>query len=266
MDAGTADSSKVASEAPQPTHINVHIHEESALAQLLLTGCSLLRIPATATATSATTQTLGSSRLLVASWVVQIVLGLLSGVLGGFLYILMCYRLCSSGAAIWTGPVAVLAGAAAFVYEKQGGICWALLRTLLTLAAFCTAIAAIVIGAGNFSEYHNSWTMSSDYICEASSSNWHVTPPSTLSPKPERQRLCISQVNMLKNLSVSLQSMLLGVWVLLLLASLVPLCLYCWKRFSIKEGCLPLPLLEKRPEEAAGSKGALALLLLSIHI
>ncbi|XP_012933503.1 transmembrane protein 176A isoform X3 [Heterocephalus glaber] len=247
MDAGTADSSKVASEAPQPTHINVHIHEESALAQLLLTGCSLLRIPATATATSATTQTLGSSRLLVASWVVQIVLGLLSGVLGGFLYILMCYRLCSSGAAIWTGPVA-------------------LLRTLLTLAAFCTAIAAIVIGAGNFSEYHNSWTMSSDYICEASSSNWHVTPPSTLSPKPERQRLCISQVNMLKNLSVSLQSMLLGVWVLLLLASLVPLCLYCWKRFSIKEGCLPLPLLEKRPEEAAGSKGALALLLLSIHI
>lgn len=233
MDSGTVDSGKMASEGPQPTHINVHIHQESALAKLLLSGCSLPRLPATTT--SSTSQTLGSSRLLVASWVVQIVLGLLSGVLGGFLYILKCYRLCSSGAALWTGAVALLAGAAAFVYEKQGGICWALLRTLLTLAAFCTAIAAIVIGADNFHEYLYRGDMDSDYLCEDSSSNWHITPPSTLSPEPERQNLCISQVNMLKNLNINLQSMLLGVWVLLLLASVAPLCLYCWKRFSIKE-------------------------------
>lgn len=60
----TAVVGKVDPEAPQPTHIDVHIHQESALAKLLLAGCSLLRIPA-----SASTQSQGSSRVLVASWV-----------------------------------------------------------------------------------------------------------------------------------------------------------------------------------------------------
>lgn len=62
-DMETADVGKVDPEAPQPTHIDVHIHQESALAKLLLAGCSLLRIPA-----SASTQSQGS-RVLVASWV-----------------------------------------------------------------------------------------------------------------------------------------------------------------------------------------------------
>ncbi|KAM6168377.1 transmembrane protein 176A isoform 4-T4 [Erethizon dorsatum] len=235
MDTGTGDSSEVAPEAPQPTHINVHIHKESVLAKILLAGCSLLRLPATAT--GATSPTLGSSRLLVASWVIQIVLGLLSGVLGGFLYICQCLTLCTSGAAIWTGAVALLAGAAAFVYDKRGGICWALLRTLLTLAAFCTAIAAITIGAGNFQEYR--YSMNSMYICQDYSSDWPTMPPGT-------------------NLFVSLQSMLLGIWVLLLLASLAPLCLYCWRRFSVKEK-------RDQAKEAIESEPVLALPLLGTH-
>ncbi|KAM6168375.1 transmembrane protein 176A isoform 2-T2 [Erethizon dorsatum] len=249
MDTGTGDSSEVAPEAPQPTHINVHIHKESVLAKILLAGCSLLRLPATAT--GATSPTLGSSRLLVASWVIQIVLGLLSGVLGGFLYICQCLTLCTSGAAIWTGAVALLAGAAAFVYDKRGGICWALLRTLLTLAAFCTAIAAITIGAGNFQEYR--YSMNSMYICQDYSSDWPTMPPGTVSPKFERLHLCISQ-----NLFVSLQSMLLGIWVLLLLASLAPLCLYCWRRFSVKEK-------RDQAKEAIESEPVLALPLLGTH-
>lgn len=229
MDSGNTDISEVASKAPQPTHINVHIHQESALAKLLLTGCSLLQLPASAI--GATSWNMGSSQLLVASWVIQIVLGLLSGVLGGFLYIGPCYTLCISGAAIWTGAVAVLAGVAAFVCERRGGIHWALLRTLLTLAAFCTAIAAITIGAGNFHQYYHFYPMDSYYVCRESSSDW-----STTGPKLEKiSHLCISQVNMLKNLFISLQSMLLGVWILLLLASLAPVCLYCWRRFSNKE-------------------------------
>lgn len=60
----TVDVGEVGPEAPQPTHINVHIHQESALAKLLLAGCSALRGPA-----SASTWSLDSSRLLVASWV-----------------------------------------------------------------------------------------------------------------------------------------------------------------------------------------------------
>lgn len=36
-------------------------------------------------------------------------LGLLSGVLGGFLYIFQCRTLCTSGAALWTGVVVSMA-------------------------------------------------------------------------------------------------------------------------------------------------------------
>uniref|UniRef100_A0A8D2CQC6 Transmembrane protein 176A n=1 Tax=Sciurus vulgaris TaxID=55149 RepID=A0A8D2CQC6_SCIVU len=228
---GTADGGEVAPEAPQPTHISVHIHQESALAKLLLAGCSLLRLPDPTTGTAS--QALGSRRLLVASWVVQLVLGVLSGILGGFLYTFQHTKLCYSGAAIWTGAVAVLAGAAGFLYEKRGGICWALLRTLLALAAFCTATAAIMIGASNFNQYRY---YINENDCKVYSAGWPTVAPTTPSPQEvTRLILCISQVNMLKALFISLEAMLMGVWVLLLLASLAPLCLYCWRRFPPKK-------------------------------
>ncbi|XP_030881302.1 transmembrane protein 176A isoform X4 [Leptonychotes weddellii] len=170
---GTVDGGEADPGTPQPTHIHVHIHQESALATLLIRGCSLLRSPAP----GATSQTWGRSRLLVASWVVQIVLGVLSGVLGSFLQIFYGCTLCGSGTALWTGAVAVLAGAVAFIYEKRGGIYWALF--------------------------------------------------------------------------ISFPVMLLGVWVLLLLASLVPLCLYCWRRSRCKKETDQKKLLEiKRPRRA----------------
>lgn len=55
---GTADSGEGAPETPRPTHIDAHIHLESALAQLLLTGGSLLRPPVP----GATLQMQGSRR------------------------------------------------------------------------------------------------------------------------------------------------------------------------------------------------------------
>lgn len=64
-DMETTDVHEVDPEAPQPTQINVHIHQESVLAKLLLAGCSVLRLPASASARSPGS----SSRLLVASWV-----------------------------------------------------------------------------------------------------------------------------------------------------------------------------------------------------
>uniref|UniRef100_A0A667FN55 Transmembrane protein 176A n=2 Tax=Lynx canadensis TaxID=61383 RepID=A0A667FN55_LYNCA len=228
---GTVDSDEVAPGALQPTHIDVHIHQESALAKLLISGCSLLRSPTS----SDLSQTRSRSRILVASWVVQIVLGVLSGILGSFLYIFYSSPLCNSGAAIWTGAVAVLAGAVAFIYEKRGGIYWALLRTLLALAAFSTAIAAIIIGADNF---YKGYFDFGDFICDVSSSTWYrgTPPPSTPSPEEVRRlHLCLSYLNMLKVLFISFQAMLLGVWALLLLASLVPVCLYCWKILRCKE-------------------------------
>ncbi|XP_012517614.1 PREDICTED: transmembrane protein 176A [Propithecus coquereli] len=223
---GMTEGGELASEAPQPTHIDVHIHQESALVKHLLTGCSWLQPPAR--------KTPGSSRLLVASWVVQIVLGVLSGVLGGFLYLCNYSILLGSGAAIWAGAVAVLAGAVAFIYEKQGGICWALLRTLLALAAFSTAIAAIVSGADSFLYGYSD----GDYICSCNSPSerWYTPPPSTQSPEEVRRlHLCTSYMNMLQALFIGLQAMLLGIWVLLLLASLAPVWLYCWRRLPCKE-------------------------------
>uniref|UniRef100_A0A673UB71 Transmembrane protein 176A n=1 Tax=Suricata suricatta TaxID=37032 RepID=A0A673UB71_SURSU len=227
---GTADRGEVAPAAPQPTHIDVHIHQESALAKLLISGCSLLR----SSASGALSQAWGRSRLQVASWVVQIVLGVLSGVLGSFLYIFCSSALYDFGAAIWMGAVAVLAGAAAFIYEKRGGTFWALLRALLTLAAFSTAIAAIIIGANNIRFGHLDL---GDYLCDVYSSGWYgaTLPPSTSSPEETRRRhLCLSYLNMLKVLIRSFQAILLGVWVLLLLASLVPTCVYCWGQLRRK--------------------------------
>ncbi|KAM9185710.1 transmembrane protein 176A-like isoform 3-T3 [Dugong dugon] len=238
--AGTADGGEMAPVAAQPTHIDVHIHQVSALAKLLLAVGSQLQTWAYPKGTA--TQAPGSSRLLVASWVTQIVLGILSGVLGGFLYIFRYSHLLDSGAAIWTGAVAVLAGAAAFLHEKQGGVCWGFLRILLSLTAFSTAVAAIKIGADELP-----WDPFYDgnYVCDTSSQrSWPTAPPSTLSPEEARRlHLCLSYVDMLGALFVGLKAMLLGVWVLLLVASLTPLA----PLISLCLCCLRRPLPEEPP-------------------
>ncbi|XP_059963740.1 transmembrane protein 176A [Mesoplodon densirostris] len=242
-----ADGGDVAPGAPQPTFIKVHIHQDSALAKLLLSRCSLLQphVPSP----HAASQALGHRRLLVASWVVQIVLGVLSGVLGGFLFIFHSTTLLGSGAPIWSGAVAVLAGAVAFIYEKRSGTYWALLRTLLTLAAFSTATAAIIIGARRFHEYHRApHRVFFNGICDVSPSWGPTGAPSSPSADKGRLQLCTSYVNMLKALFIGIKVMLLGVWALLLLASLVPLCLCCWRKYRSKEKRDP-PL-----EETAGSE------------
>ncbi|XP_003501352.1 transmembrane protein 176A isoform X1 [Cricetulus griseus] len=224
----TAHVGEVALRAPQPTHIDVHIHQESALAQLLLAGCSALRLPE-----SASTRSLGSSRLLVASWVVQIVLGLLSVVLGGMLYICHYLAMNTSGAPFWTGIVAMMAGSVAFLHKKRGGTCWALLRTLLVLMNFCMSVAAIVLGACEFNVYR--YYLRDDVCVSYSSNHWPTKPPNTPGPEEaDRIGLCIFYTSMLKTLLISLQAMLLGVWVLLLLASLTPVCVYFWKRCFTK--------------------------------
>ncbi|XP_077005732.1 transmembrane protein 176A [Tamandua tetradactyla] len=227
-DTGTVDGGEAAPAAPEPTRIDVHIHQESALAKLLLSGCS--RLSQRACPRDARNQTAGR-RLLAASWVVQIMLGLLSGVLGGLLYISVYNRMLASGAAIWTGAVAVLAGVVAFVHEKRGGMCWGFLRILLVLAAFSTAVAAITFGGDWFNPFYRG-----DYVCGNSSGGWPTPPPSTKSPEEARRlTLCLSYMNMLQNLHRGLQAMLLSVWIVLLMASLTPLGLYCWRIFLPKK-------------------------------
>ncbi|XP_006895256.1 PREDICTED: transmembrane protein 176A [Elephantulus edwardii] len=234
----TKDSDGLTSGVTQPLHIDMHIHQESVLPKLLLSACSHLQSKIQPKCTTIHSQ--GRKRLLVASWVTQIVLGVLSGVLGGFLYICKYSALLSSGAAIWTGAVSVLAGATAFLKEKRGGRCWRFLRTLLALTAFSTAVAAIKIGAD-----YLYWVPfnDGDYICsDPSRQRWPTPPPSTMSPEEDRRlHLCLAYMDMLVALFRGLQFTLLGIWVLLLVASLAPLaplvcmCLCCWRRLLAEE-------------------------------
>lgn len=212
---------EVAPRGPQPTQIEVHIHQESALAKLLQSMEARLLAPKAATASH-------WARLLVASWTMQLVLGVLSGVLGGLLYLGHYSTVRGSGAAIWTGAVAVLAGAVAFIYEKRRGIFWAFLKSLLVLAVFATAVTAIVIAASNFNDFY--YFYNGDEICDVSSSVWPTLPPSTpSSEETKRFQLCLSYVYMLKTMSLGLHATLIALWSLLIFTSLSPLILFFWK-------------------------------------
>lgn len=74
----------------------------------------------------------------------------------------------------------------------------ALLKTLLALAAFATAIAAVAIGARYFHEYKFHFR---DYICQVSSTglSWGAAARTTPSPEETRRlHLCLSYLSMLK--------------------------------------------------------------------
>lgn len=224
----TEDRGEAAPGGPQPAHINVHIYQESALAKLLQIADARLQAPKLAS-------TSRGARLLVASWAMQITLGLLCGVLGGLLYLCPYTYLRDSGAAFWTGAVAVLAGAVAFIYEKRRGIFWAFLKTVLLLAVFSTAVTAIVIAANNF--YRIYYFYDENDICDISSPrSWPTYPPTTPdSEKIQRLHLCFSYVRMLKAMATGLYSILLALWILLIFTSLTPSCLFFWKKCIAKE-------------------------------
>nr|KAF6277153.1 transmembrane protein 176A [Myotis myotis] len=206
---GTAEGGEVAPGAPKPTHIDVHIHQEPVLNPSCLQWPSALNtIPWTP----------GHKRLLVASWVVQVMLGLMSGVLGGLGCITFHenypYSMARWVAGIWTGVVA-------------------LLRTLLTLAAFATAIAAIYTGAYYFQELSHEFHQAlctSPASWEPTRAPWEPTRPTSSPEEANRQHLCLSYLHQVKALSMGLRAMLLSIWVLLLLTSLTPMFLYCWRR------------------------------------
>lgn len=219
MDAAEG-TGEVAPGGPQPTSLDVHIHQESALAQLLKSLVARLQAPRPATPPR-------RARLLVASWAAQIVLGALALVLGGFLYLCKFSTVRYSGAAFWTGGVAVLAGAVAFIYEKRRGIFWAFLRTLLIVAVFTTAVIAIVILANNFYDFR--YFYYGDEICNLSRDDWPTQQaPTPSSEETQRQDLCHSYVRFLQAMSISLHATLFALWVLLILTSLTPLGLFFW--------------------------------------
>ncbi|XP_073666175.1 transmembrane protein 176B isoform X8 [Tursiops truncatus] len=105
----------VVSPLSQPTHIDIHIHQESALAQLLKAGSSLMKRlshhPAKAS--------ISYGQLAVG--VTQILLGAMSCALGGLLCLGPWIQLRDSGCAFWAGFVAIAAGVGTIVHEKHCG-------------------------------------------------------------------------------------------------------------------------------------------------
>ncbi|XP_017376034.1 transmembrane protein 176B isoform X1 [Cebus imitator] len=144
----TVNGVAVSSTPSQPTHINIHIHQESALTQLLKAGDSLKQFlfrPGDTVPSRA-----GISYEQLALGITQILLGLVSCVLGVCFCLGPWTVLRASGCAFWVGSAAIAAGAGAIVHEKRRGKLAGYISSLLTLAGFATAVAAVVLCVNSF--------------------------------------------------------------------------------------------------------------------
>ncbi|XP_038611746.1 transmembrane protein 176B-like [Tachyglossus aculeatus] len=210
----TVDGSEVVTVGSEPTHINIHIHQESGVAQLLRAGSNLL--PSFSRLKS--TDAVRMKRAELAIGTAQIVLGPVSAALG----VLLCFGtwndVYSTGCAFWTAAVAIMTGAITIVHEKRQGGRWGFLAAVLSLASFSTAVAAVVFGVRDVS-YRRYYDPS---ICDSSSrSFWPTLPPSTMDPQELwRQKMCLQYLNMLSNLLQGIQAVTLGVFIVLLALSL----------------------------------------------
>uniref|UniRef100_A0A8C2ULB0 Transmembrane protein 176B n=1 Tax=Chinchilla lanigera TaxID=34839 RepID=A0A8C2ULB0_CHILA len=115
----TVNGVNVASTSSPPTHINIHIYQESALAQLLKAAGSLKQFLSQPRDTGPSKARTSNGQLVLG--VMQIVLGVVSCALG----VSLCFgprtELRALGCAFWAGSVAIAAGAGAIVHEKRRG-------------------------------------------------------------------------------------------------------------------------------------------------
>lgn len=137
----TVNGVKVASTHPQSAHISIHIHQKSALEQLLGAVGSLKKFLSWPQARIHYGQ--------LSLGVTQILLGLVSCALGVCLYFGPWTELCAFGCAFWSGSVAILAGVGTIVHEKRQGKLSGQVSCLLLLACIATAAAATVLGVNS---------------------------------------------------------------------------------------------------------------------
>uniref|UniRef100_A0A8D1KN00 Transmembrane protein 176B n=1 Tax=Sus scrofa TaxID=9823 RepID=A0A8D1KN00_PIG len=145
---GTSQSSEANPGIPQPTHIDIHIHQESALALLLKAGGSLVERLSHRPPKASTSY--GQLTLGTQSWVTQVLLGATSCAVGALLYLGYGTDLRASGCAFWAGFAAIVAGAGAIVHEKRGCFFWSPLRAPLAANKFQFGTQLILIFASNF--------------------------------------------------------------------------------------------------------------------
>ncbi|KAF7475207.1 transmembrane protein 176B [Marmota monax] len=141
----TVNGVDVVSTLSQPTHIDIHIHQESALTQLLKAGASLKQFISRPRDTGPSGARINNAQLALG--VTQILLGVVSCTLGVGLYFGpgTGSELRASGCAFWAGCVAIIAGAGAIAHEKYAGKLSGCVSGLLILACIATAVAATVL-------------------------------------------------------------------------------------------------------------------------
>ncbi|XP_032250291.1 transmembrane protein 176B [Phoca vitulina] len=220
----TVNGVDVVSTLSQPSHINIHIHQESALAQLLKAGASLKEIFSRPRDTGPSEARMSYGQLVLG--VIQILLGAASCVLGGLLCFGPWTELRASGCAFWAGSVAVVAGAGAIIHEKHRGKLSGCASGLLTLAGISTAVVAVVLCV-------NSLTLPSDgflYIDSVCESPEPATLTTGYKETWQRSRMsrwnedrCRTYMQMLMNLFLGIHALLLAVCVLQVIISLASL-------------------------------------------
>ncbi|XP_040597142.1 transmembrane protein 176B [Mesocricetus auratus] len=219
----TVNGVEMISVVPQSTHVNIHIHQKPAWEQLLKAMGSLKFLPCF--------QDTGPSKASIhhgqlALGVTQILLGLMSCVLGVFIYLGPWTELCSSDCAFWSGSVAIVAGASIIVHEKQQGKLSGHISRLLILACIATAVAATVLGMSSLiwqtsAFYHVKISSTCDSSQSSMGSGYGIVRFNDDSVwKTER---CKEYLNMMMNLFLAICIMFTVVCILKIVVSLASL-------------------------------------------
>ncbi|XP_043320090.1 transmembrane protein 176B isoform X1 [Cervus elaphus] len=213
----TVNGVDVGSMLSQPTHIDIHIHQESALAQLLKAGSSLVERLSHRPAKAR----IGYGQLALG--VTQLLLGAISCALGGLLYLGPWIQLRASGCALWAGSVAIAAGVGAIVHEKRGGKLSGCVSGLLTLAGIATAVAAVVFCVNSFiwqGDGFDDISSVCDSLVPVTPTSWYQRRSSYSSWEEEN---CRRYMQMLMDLFLGIRALLLAICILQVIVSLASL-------------------------------------------
>lgn len=215
----TVNGVDVSSTLAPPTHINIHIHQESALPHLKELICCPWN-----TGPPKTRIRYGQ----LAIGVTQIWLGAVSCALGVFLYLGPWFDLRGSGCAFWAGSVAIAAGAGTIIHDKHRNKLSGCVSGLLTLAGVATAMAALVLCVDSVIwESVNFFFMEVD-VCDhaalATTPAWYTwNQQSSYQDSNWLEDRCRAYIAMLMNLFQGIRILLLVVCALLVIASLASL-------------------------------------------
>ncbi|XP_063106804.1 transmembrane protein 176B isoform X2 [Cavia porcellus] len=229
----TVNGVRVASTSSQPTHISIHIHQESVLSQLLKAAGSLKRFLSQPGDTGPSKARTSKEQLALA--VMQIVLGVVSCTLGVSLSFGPRTELRVLGCAFWAGSVGCVSG-------------------LLTLAGIAAAVAAVVFSVRSIIWQNNDLNYSKfNSVCD------NLDPVATTTSYEWRTENCRNFMKMTLKLFLGFCILLTVVCILNVIVSLASL-RWCLRSMSgqssqpLDEEGSDQKLLGENPESPSASK------------